>query len=127
MLPCTGRAEEYTGGHDYTGAPIRGKVVDEPFQEQQFSGAGIQLVVNVRENTFPLDLARKGWISQDHVEREARVWRSVARREWIMELNVRLLKLVKVKIEDCDFDHVGIVIVAGECLLLQELPLRRLE
>ena len=38
---------------------------------------------------------------------------------------MRLLQPVQVEVEDGNFDHVGVVVVAGEGLLFEELPLRR--
>ena len=45
----------------------------------------------------------------------------------VPHLNVCLLQLVQIQIEDGDFHHVGVVVVAGERLLFEEPPLRRLE
>ena len=39
----------------------------------------------------------------------------------------RLFQLVQVKIENGDFHHVGIIVIAGECLLFKKSPLRGLE
>ena len=43
-------------------------MVDEPFQEQKFGGAGVQLVVEVGEDAFVLDFASKGRVGEDDVD-----------------------------------------------------------
>ena len=43
-------------------------MIDEPFQEQQFCGAGGQLVVEVGEDAFVLNFSGERRVGEDDVE-----------------------------------------------------------
>ena len=68
-----GRAEEHAVGHDDAGPATGREVVDEPFEEQQFGGAGVQLVVEVGKNAFVLHPAGERRIGEDDVESLTRI------------------------------------------------------
>ena len=102
-------------------------MVDEPFQEKQFGGASVQLVIEVGEDAFLLHFPGEWWVGEDDVEHRAGIGAAEAGGERIVELDVGFFQLVQVEIEDGDFHHVGVVVVAGECLLFEEFPLRGFE
>ena len=51
------------------GASAGREVVNEPFEEQQFGGAGVQLVVEVGEDAFVLHLSGERRVGEDDIER----------------------------------------------------------
>ena len=66
-------------------------------------------------------------VGEDHVIALAGINAAEAGRERIAKLNVRFFKLVQIEIEDRDLHHVGIVVVAGEGMLFEKLPLCRFQ
>ena len=63
-----GGAEQHAVGHDDAGASAGVEMVDEPFQEEQFGVAGVELVVEVGEDAFLLHLSGEGRVGEDEVE-----------------------------------------------------------
>src|SRR5436190_11125059 len=102
-------------------------MVNEPLEEKQLGGASVELVVEVGEDAFVLYLARERWVRKDHIKPVSGVDTAETRGQWIAHLDVRPLKLMKIEVEDTDLHHVGVVVVAGEGVLFEKLPLGRLE
>ena len=122
-----GRTEKHAIRHDDTGTSAGREMVNEPFEEKQFGGAGVQLVIEVGENAFILHFAGERRIGENDIKPLAGIDAAKAGRERIEMVNLGAFQLVQVKVKDGDFHHVGVVVEAGERLFFKEFPLRGFE
>jgi len=131
QLPQRGRrvrrTEQDAVGDDDARPSPRRQVVDEPLEEQEFGGAGVQFVVEIGEDALVLHLAGKRRIGEDHVEALARIGAAEPSRQRVEVFDPRPFQLVQVEVQDGDLHHVGVVVEAGEGVLFEELPLPGLE
>ena len=72
-------------------------MVNEPFQEQQFRGAGVQLVVEVGQDAFVLHLSGERRVGKDDIEPLAWIGAAEAGGERVQHGDARLFQLVEVE------------------------------
>lgn len=102
-------------------------MIDEPFEKEQFRGAGVQFVIEIRQNAFVLHLSGERRVGENDIELLAWIGAAETGGERVQHGDPRLFQLVEIEVEDGDFYHVGVVVEAGEGMLFEELPLCRLE
>jgi hypothetical protein len=100
-------------------------VIDEPFQEQKLGIPSFE--IDIGEDTLLLNFASKRWIRKNRVKSETGVWTALPGRQGIVKFNVGLLETVKVEVQNGNLHHVCVIVIAGESLFFEKLPLCRFQ
>ncbi len=100
-------------------------MIYEPFHEQQFSSACIE--VDIRKNAFGLDLACEWRVGENNVKGSARVRGADSSGQRVMEADVRFFHFVQVHIQNGNLNHVGVIVKTSEGVIFKKLPLRGCE